>query len=386
MSISDTGVILDPSPTALAEAQQDFIDVFGSDVNLNPASVNGQIIQDNALAYTKRESDQADTVSSLNPDIANGTQLVAIGANLGIGKIPATFSTAPAVLGGAVGTSIIAGSQVQSLTGDIFAVESTAVIGVLGTVNASVVALKSGDILTGANTITKILTGIPGWDTVNNPTAGTVGKPQQSDEDYRKTFKDRLASSSSGGDEAILAAAAALNPTSYYLKTNRTDTPIVVDGITINARSTLLVLDGGSSDEDVANMFLRKISGGANMSGNHSFSVPIFDTPEVFTATWQIAVQKALGINIKLRLGMVYPPDIPTVVANIITNKFNFNVIGRYIEATDFIYLLMQAGIAPIRSLTFNVGTNLNLSEYTMPISDSLGNSLLSSNVSVEYA
>jgi hypothetical protein len=46
----------------------------------------------------------------------------------------------------------------------------------------------------------------------------------------------------------------------------------------------------------------------------------------------------------------------------------------------------MNNGIIPIVSLTFNVGTLLNLIDYTMPISDSVGGSILDTDVAINYA
>jgi hypothetical protein len=93
-----------------------------------------------------------------------------------------------------------------------------------------------------------------------------------------------------------------------------------------------------------------------------------------------------LGLNITLRLGAVYPPNLTTVIANIINTNFDFNRIGRYIDSTEFTFLLMNNGIIPIVSLTFNVGTLLNLIDYTMPISDSVGGSILDTDVAINYA
>lgn len=385
MPISNTGVILTPSSTALAEARQILIDTYGPDVNLDPASPNGLLVQNIALAITQRENDQADTVNSMNPNIATGLQLDAICANLDIVRVPATKSTATCQFTGLTGVSIPAGTQVQSTNNDIFLVDSTVTIGALGTATGTVTAQVAGPIPTAANTINKIITGISGWDTINNSSPGNVGVVQQSDAQLRQSRVAQLGFASSGSYESVLAGAVALNPTSSYVFENLTGSDIIQDGITIYEHSILLVLEGGGSDAQVAEMLLKRLSGGCRMSGSTSFSVPIPNSPVTFDANWQIASPKALGINIVLKIGYVYPPNPADVIASIINNNFNFDVIGRFIDATQFVYLLIANGINPIISLTFNVGSNTNLIQYTMPISDSLGSSMLSSNVSITY-
>jgi hypothetical protein len=385
MLISNTGVVIEPSTTAIAEARQILIDTYGSTVNLDPASPNGLLVQNIAIAITQREADQANTVNSMNPNIATGEQLDAINANLNIERSSATQSTATCVFNGLVGVTIPANSQVASTNGDIFLVEATVVIGIGGTVSGSVKAQTAGPIPTTANTINKIITGISGWDTVNNPLVGTVGKELETDAEFRLDRVDSLAFSSTGSIESITAGAVKLNPTSYFITENTTDLIVIRDGLAILPHSILLSLEGGSSDLDVTTMLFQRLSAGCGMSGTHSFSIPIPGGPETFTATWLIATPRALGINIQLKLGVVYPPNLDVLIAQIINDNFDFNVIGRFIDATQFIFILMTAAILPIIGLTFNVGATTNLIQYTMPITDSLGSSMLSSNVSISY-
>lgn len=383
--LSNEGYQITPSATAIAEAQAILINTYGANVNLEPSSPNGLLVQNIAIAITQREADQAETIGSFNPNIASGLQLDAICANLDIIRIPAKNSTATCIFTGLTGVTITAGSQVANTTGDIFIVDTNLTIGLSGTITGTVTAQTAGIIPVTANTITTIITAINGWDTVNNPTAGNVGTVLQSDAELRNTRIDQLAFASAGSIPSIIAGVSGLNPISFNVISNNTNSQIVKDGLAINPHSIMLVLDGGGSDLEITTMLFNRLSGGGGMSGNKSFTIPIPNSPEVFTAKWQVAVQQTLGLNITLKLGAVYPPDLTTVIADIINNNFNFNRIGKLIEATEFIYLLMSKGIVPIVSLTFNVGTLTELTEYTMPISDSIGGSILNSNVVLNY-
>lgn len=393
MPISSTGVIITPSATAKAAAQQILIDTYGSSVNLTDASPNGQWVQNVALAITQRENDQVDTVNSMNPNISTGTQLDAICANLNINRVPATFSTATIQVTGITGVSIPSLTQIQSSTGDIFLTTAIITIGLGGTATGNVIAQVGGPIPVGANTITKIITGINGWDTVNNSGAGALGVLGQSDTQLRQTRIARLANASSGSYPAIRAGIfnpqlLSTIPTSAYVTQNFTSSDTVVDGITILAKSILLVLEGGGSDNDISNLFFERLSGGCAMSGSYTPDpITIPGSSQTFQANWQIATSQALGLNITLKLGAVYPPNLSIYIAALINNSenFSFNVIGKFLDATQFILILLQNGISPVISLTFNVGSNMNLNTYTMPISDSLGTSISSGNISVSY-
>lgn len=388
MPLSNNGFIISPSDTALAEARKILIDTYGPDVNLASSSPNGLLVQNIALAITRREADQAITIGSIDPNIAAGLQLDAICANLDIQRASATSSKATCQVTGLVGTTITAGAQVASTAGDVFAVDETVVIGGDGTGVVTVTSVVIGPIPAAAGTITKIITGINGWSTINNSSNGTVGTPATTDTQLRIARIEQLAISSAGSLPSIRAGASALKPISFYCTDNKTGSDIVVDGITILKNSVLLVIEGGTGDEAIAQMFYKKLSGGCAMSGSSSFTLAIPNSEQTFVAHWQVANSKTLSLNIVLKLGRTYPANLASYIASIINDPdigFDFNVIGKYIDATQFIYILMSNGISPIVSLTFGVGTTTGLIQYTMPISDSLGSSISSDNVVISY-
>lgn len=387
MPLSNTGVILEPSATAVATAQQILIDTYGSGVNLAPQSPNGLLVQNIALAITQRESDQADIINSINPNIATGTQLDAIGANLGVLRNPASNSTATIVITGLNGITIPANTQISSTNDDVFLVESNITIVSGGTATGTVAAQQTGAISVAANTINKIINPIAGWSTVNNLTAGVVGQSAESDQDYRVSISEEQAANAVGSINAITAGAYALTPTpnSVFIFNNNTSGLVVENGVPIAANSILLVLDGGGSETTIAEMLYNKLSAGCGMSGNTSYTITIPNTTQNFTATWETATQTPLSLAVRLKLGQVYPPNLTTLIANLVNNNFDFDVLGYPVYATYFIQLLSDNGISPILGLTFGVGATYGLSYYTMPINVSLGTSLLASNVVVTY-
>lgn len=387
MPISSTGVILEPSTTAITYAQNILINTYGASVNLDPSSPNGLLVQNIALAITYRENAQANVVNSLNPNIATGTQLDAICANLNIQRSPATNSTATVQITGLAGVTIPNLTQVSSTNNDIFLINGPLTIGGGGTIIGTVTAQSSGPVAVAANTITTIINGINGWDTINNSGAGNVGTVVQSDTGLRQTRIAQLAFASSGSLVSILAGAQALEPppTSIYLTQNTTSSPVTIDGITIAANSILLVLDGGGSETTIAEMLFQRLSAGCGMSGNTSFTIPIPNSSQTFTATWQTATEEVLSLVITIKTGDIFPSNLVDLITSAVNTNFNFNVIGQFIYANEFTNILYANGIFPIINLTFGVGSSLGLNVYTMPINQSLGASLLSSNVSLVY-
>lgn len=386
MLISNQGYQITPSSTAIAEAQAILIGAYGATVNLDPASPNGQLVQNIAIAITQRENEQAAIVGSLNPNIAAGLQLDAICANLNIDRVQAINSSATCTFTGLNGVVITAGTQVSSQEGDIFLVETDVLIGVGGTATGTVVAQQIGEISVSANSITEIVDGINGWDTVNNPTAGNVGTPTQSDAQLRNSRELQLAFASTGSVPSLIAGAASLNPISSTVVQNTGGSAITDGNVTIPPNSVMVILDGGGSDLEISTMIYNRLSAGCGMSGNKSYTLPIVGSPQPFVAVWQTADQQPLGLNLTLKSGVVYEPNLTNLIASIVNNNYNFNRIGKLVYANEFVELLSQNGINPIIGLTINIGSSVtNVLQYTLPLPVSLGGSILSSNVSISY-
>ena len=385
MLLSNQGYQITPSATAIAEAQAILVGAYGSSVNLEPSSPNGQLVQNIALAITQRENDQAETIGSFNPNISAGLQLDAICANLNIERIVAINSSATCIFTGLTGVVIPAGTQVSSTSGDIFLVEAEIVIGGLGTATGSVIAQAQGAIPVAENTITVIVQGINGWDTVNNPTTGNLGTPAQSDAQLRNSRVSQLAFASTGSIPSLIAGATALNPISSDVIQNNSNSPITIDDVTIAPNSVMVILDGGGSSLDIATMIFERLSGGCGMSGDTSYTLTIPGSSQPFIAKWQTATQEVLGLNILLKTGVAYPPNLTTLIASIVNANYNFNRIGQLIYTSEFIELLSANGINPIIEITMNIGSVLNVNQYTLPLPVSIGDSILSDNIVVAY-
>ena len=385
MLIYNQGYQITPSATAIAEAQAILVGAYGSSVNLEPESPNGELVQNIAIAITYRENDQAATISSFNPNVAAGLQLDAICANLNIERVVAINSSATCIFTGLNGVVIPAGTQVSSTVGDIFLVEAEIVIGAGGTVTGSVIAQQQGEIAVAENSITVIVQGINGWDTVNNPSTGNLGTPTQSDAELRDTRIAQLAFASTGSIPSLIAGATGLNPISSDVVQNLGSAPLVIDGVTVAPKSVMVILDGGGSSLDIATMIFERLSGGCGMSGNTSYTLTIPGSSQPFVAIWQTATQEALGLNILLKTGVAYPPNLTTLIASIVNANYNFNRIGKLVYASEFIELLSANGINPIIEITMNIGSVLNVTQYTLPLPVSIGDSILSGNIVVAY-
>lgn len=382
MQLFDSGIVALTAEEALIKAQNILKNAYGMDVNTDPTSPNGLLIQQIANAFIEYDANMIKVMYTLNPNIASGYGLDSIIANLNIERTAAVKSTAICTLTGLAGTLIPANSLIKSTNGDIFLIDENVNIGITGNVNVGVTAQIAGTVLVSANTINQIITNINGWDTINNSTSGIIGSLLQNDVSLRNSRIDALGFSSANSIESVYAGCATLdNVKSYYVTQNLTTDTIVVDGVIIEPISILTVLYGGNP-VDIANMIYKRTS--IATSGNTSQLITIPNTVQTELIQWQTATPYKLKLTITLQFGYNYSPTITAEVVNIINNQYNFNKIGRQILASEILLLLNKNGITPIISLTFDVDTVVsNQTNYTMKISDALYDSITESDITL---
>jgi len=147
-----------------------------------------------------------------------------------------------------------AGSRARTATGDIFASVEDISLTTSG-VTVDFVAVEPGAIEAAAGTITYIVTPVPGWDSVTNTSAAAIGRPQQSDSNYRATFKTRTARNATGSIDAMLAALESAGATKSRIYENSESETTTVQGWTMQPHS-ILVVSQGASDADTARAVL----------------------------------------------------------------------------------------------------------------------------------
>jgi hypothetical protein len=384
---SANGITLTTAQDALDRAQGIFKSVYGNNVNLDPSGATGLLVQQIANAIMERDSNIAYLLNSLNPYLAAGTALDAICANLDIYRKPAGYSEANCLVTGLAGTVITAGSQVISTNQDIFAAKVDLTIGSDGQGTGIFVAIKSGQVPVAENTITAILQGVNGWDSINNPEAGTVGQLQESDYELRNRFLLAQAAASTASFLAIEEGIAALeNLIAFKLLENKDSSTQTLSGIALEPHSICLVI-AGADDNDIAQSLFTNKSAGCNMTGTTTATYPIPNTApiEYFTAKFIRPLATELNINITLANGFSYSPSIQEDIVDLINSQWIYNQLNTPIYATTFCNILESGGIAPIVSLTLSAGDQEQVNTLVLPITQYVSLPLTTDNISISY-
>jgi uncharacterized phage protein gp47/JayE len=271
--IQETGTIIPDTGDILTEVQNEFKDVFGADLVTTPDTPQGVLMTAFALARDSIVRNNAALANQINPNLAGGVFLDAIWALTGGARAIATRSTVTGQLTGVPSTLIPAGSRAQTTEGDLF--ETTGDVSIIanGTAEVEFRSVEYGPIPALSGTLTQIITGIVGWETVTNADNATLGVEEQSDQSVRALRRNTLALQGVALPEAIVSGLYMTEGVrSLSFRENVTDSPITIDGVSLDPHSIYVCVDGGT-DMDVATTLLNNKSLGCGWNGGVTVDV-----------------------------------------------------------------------------------------------------------------
>ena len=272
--LTPTGVVVPDTSGLLADVQSEYQAVFGADLIVTADTPQGVLITAETLARTEVVNNNAALANQINPNIAGGVFLDAIGFLTGIQRTAATSTVVPNVtLSGVPGTVIAAGALAATAAGDQFQSLSTVTLSSGGTATVNFASVALGPIPCATSALTTVVSNILGWETVTNATAGTLGAVTQSDQAFRAYRLNTLAFQGVSLAEAVTSALyATAGVTSLTFQENVAATTQTINGISMTGHSVYACVAGGS-DADVAAALLENKSSGCAWNGGTTVSV-----------------------------------------------------------------------------------------------------------------
>lgn len=272
--INDTGVIVPDTSALLSEVEGEFKAALGADLVTTPNTPQGALIAAEVTARAAVAANNAQLANQINPNLAGGVFLDAIWALTGGQRLAATRSVVPGVqLSGLPGVVIPAGSQASLSDGTLFESASGVVLDALGMGSVDFQAVETGPVAVDAGALSQIVTGVLGWDGITNPTAGTLGRDEESDLDARQRRRNTLSLQNVALPAAITSALYNVpNVRSLTFRENVTASPLLIDDVTLSPHSIYACVDGGT-DSAVAVALLANKSLGCGWTGSTVVSV-----------------------------------------------------------------------------------------------------------------
>ena len=287
--------------------------IYGSDINLDSNSPDGQLVNIVAQAGEDLREILLLLNSGFDPDQAAGTVLDQRLALNGVTRHAGTFTTVEVTLTASQALSLV-GLDTQSgivdpvvpdlyilrddAGGQWFLVDSQT-IGAAGTYTYLFQAQNLGAVQVLANTIQTPVTIVPGITGVNNATgAVTQGVNEETDAEAKIRRRQSVAISSTGYDDSVEAALLALpGVTTAIVYDNNTG---ATDGLGTPAHTIWCIVEGGV-DASIAAVIFAKRSGGCGMRGNVTFPITRANG-QIFTAAWDVPTDVAIYVEFTISL------------------------------------------------------------------------------------
>ncbi len=301
--LSPTGFERKRLDQLLSELNAEMQAIFGSNLNLDPQSpdgqVNGVIAESQANLWEIAEQ----VYNSFNPSSATGVSLSNLVQLNGITRKAATFSTVAVDVTGNNGTVIPAGSLVSTVdVGDQFAIDADITIA-LGVGSGTATAVNAGEINAFAGTLTVIDTPVFGWDTVNNPTDANPGENEETDAELRRRRQLSFASGSVAQIESMLSAILSIiNVESAIVYENDTTTTNP-DGV---PRQHVAAVVEGGTDADIAQALFDNKAAGIGTHG--AVTVPVIDSQGI---SHDISFDRPVLVDIYVDVTVTPLPNYP---------------------------------------------------------------------------
>lgn len=359
--LSNNGVVVADTADIKSDIQSEYQTALGADLPLEDATPQGRLIDIETDARTSVIENNVLVSNAINFNLASGIILDAWGANFGLVRGSATSSQVTATITGVAGTVISANSQAATQNGDIFYLENQVTIPVGGEVTATFLSLEKGEIPCPVNSLTKIVDGTLGWETITNTAAAIIGTNRESDASFKQKFYDAgLFSGMSLIEDYDNALMNVPNVISAYVRDNGTSSAVTYDTVTIAAHSVYACVDGGDNTEVATALFKRK-SAGSDWTAVSGQSVTVNVTDETYGDTYAVTFNRPSNVNIYAAVscsaGTSTEPDIETAVKTAITNYINKLRIGG-----DVILLSLAAAISAavpgINLTSLTIGTS----------------------------
>ena len=307
-----------------SEAQR----IFGSDINLDADTQDGQLIAIFAAALSDVNAQAIAVYNSFNPNTAIGVALDSAVKTNGLERREATQSTVDLRLIGQAGTVITNGVAIDSFE-NRWLLPETVVIPTSGEITVTATAEEAGDIAATPGSVTKIETPTRGWQSVTNPYAATIGVPLETDEELRERQARSTALPSVSLWEGIIGALLDVSSVTRVRGIRNDEDEPTVEGVP--GHTIAMIVEGGDAQVIGQTIFLKK---GEGVGTYGDVSVTYVDTYG-FPNLVRFSRPKNVSIAVKLTItpSATYLSSVANEVKERIVEYINSLPIGTSVNA-----------------------------------------------------
>lgn len=327
ITFTPKGPVAPSEAQILTGVQTDYDAAFGGGLDPSLSTPQGQLATSTSAIIGNVNDNFLFMSNMFNPDYAQDRWQDALAAIYFLQRKPSQSTVVEAVCTGGQGVEIPAGSIAKAADGNLYTCTDGGFIDNTGSITLTFACNAVGPVPCPANTLTNIARAIPGWDSINNPTDGTLGNNTETRAEFETRRKESVAKNARGTVQAIqgtvLEVAGVLDA---YSVQNDSSSPAAIAGVTV-AKNSVYVSVVGGADLDVAKAIWSKKSPGCGYNGNTTvtvvddssgYSPPLPSYAVTFERPTSLAILFAVVIANSLQV----PSDVITQVQTAIIGAF----------------------------------------------------------------
>lgn len=344
-------------------------------LNIEPSSPMGQVLDLIVAEIEAKNSEIAFLANMANPETATGKYLDALAALYGLDRKISEPTVVNCVLTGLKGTVIPYGAIAQDTLGNQYrhSAANGAQIDDTGSVTTTFTAINHGPLEVAAGSVNRIVTTIAGWDSITNPTAGVIGRDEETDAELRNRMIESYAVNATGYVEAIEANLAALEGVlDVRVLENPTNAEITQYGVSIEPHSILIAIVGGE-DSDIARTIYQRKDAGCGTTGDYEVQ---FIDETYYNATYNYKIVRPQNQSLKISVTFfgtsMNETEKNNVIQAIIQDALGQGVNDRIslastVYASRFYQAIQSQTSAPIAQIQVGLGTGALGSSVQIP-------------------
>lgn len=358
--IDQNGISVPAYTDVLTYLKSAYQGIYGSDVYLEPDSLDGQFVALLALAITDANNMAASVYNAFSPSTAQGVGLSSVVKINGIARNIASNSTVDVALIGVAGTTVTNGI-VSDDAGNNWSLPASVVIPPSGTITVTAVCQTIGAVTAAIGAVSTIATPTRGWQSVSNAAIANPGNPVETDANLRNRQATSTALPSLTILEGIVGALAAITGvTRYRAYENDTD---VTDSNGIPSHSIAIIIEGGDAQAIGQTIADRKTPGSGTFGSTTVTVVDAIGVSHAVEFSRPVSVAIKAGITVKAFPG--YTVAIENALKQAVADYINALPIGQSVYFTR-LYVPANLGNS-ISGSTYEV-TNLQIAKLADPL------------------
>lgn len=329
-------------------------------LNTAAETPQGQIIDSQTAAIMNKDNEVLFLANQFNPATATGIFQDALAQLYFLQRQPATSTIVACTCTGLQGVVIPAGAIIQTTDRLQLTNITEGVIPVSGSIVLNFKVNETGPIQVGAGTATIIVTQIPGWDSVNNYSAGIIGRNEESQQEFATRIQKSVAVNSQGSTDAIYAALANLSGVvAVVVLENDTDIAVDNNGVEISPHSICISIYGGDNNA-IAEVIYNKKDMGCGTVGNTQISYTN-SRGTVFNYNILVPTPYPIGIRVTVNNSVTLPSNVQNIIKQAVLDNFTGVdgstpvAMAQTLYATRFIPSIISAGISSVASVEINI-------------------------------